>query len=105
SRRPALARYRSLWLLPAAAGAAAAAFGLLYGEAFGPTGLVPTVWMAPLDDPVRLLVVAIAIGAILLSVSYGIGTLNRFREDGSLVAILAPSGVAGFLLLLAGGLA
>ena len=37
---------------PAAAGAAAAAFGLLYGEAFGPTGLVPTLWMAPLDDPV-----------------------------------------------------
>ena len=37
SRRPALARYRALWPLPAAAGAAAALFGLLYGEAFGPT--------------------------------------------------------------------
>jgi V/A-type H+/Na+-transporting ATPase subunit I len=105
SRRPALARFRALWLLPASAGAAAAAFGLLYGEAFGPTGLVPTVWMAPLDDPVRLLVVAIGIGAILLAVSYAIGTLNRLREEGPLVAILAPSGVAGFLLLLAGGLA
>jgi V/A-type H+-transporting ATPase subunit I len=105
SRRPALARYRPLWPLPAAAGTAAAVFGLLYGEAFGPTGLVPTLWMAPLDDPVRLLVVAIGLGAGLLSVSYVIGTINRLREDGVLVAILAPSGVAGFLLLLAGGVA
>ena len=105
SRRPALARYRPLWLLPAAAGVAAAVFGLLYGEAFGPTGLVPTLWMAPLDDPVRLLVVAIGIGAILLAMSYAIGTLNRLREDGALVAVLAPSGVAGFLLFLGGGVA
>jgi len=83
----------------------AAVFGLLYGEAFGPTGLVPTLWMAPLDDPVRLLVVAIAIGAVLLTVSYVIGALNRLREDGPLAALLAPSGVAGFLLLLGGGVA
>lgn len=105
SKRPALARYRSLWPLPAAAGGAAAVFGLLYGEAFGPTGLVPTLWLAPLDDPVRLLVVAIGVGAVLLVISYGIGTLNRWREDGPVVAILAPSGVAGLLLLVAGGVA
>ena len=105
SQRPALARYRSLWPLPAAAGGAAAVFGLLYGEAFGPTGFVPTLWLAPLDDPVRLLVVAIGVGAVLLVISYGIGTLNRWREDGPVVAILAPSGVAGLLLLVAGGVA
>jgi V/A-type H+-transporting ATPase subunit I len=105
SSRPSLARYRALWPLPAAAGAVAAVFGLLYGEAFGPTGLVPTLWMAPLDDPVRLLVVAIAIGAVLLTVSYVIGALNRLREDGPMAALLAPSGVAGFLLLLGGGVA
>lgn len=105
SSRPALARYRSLWPLPAAAGAAAAVFGLLYGEALGPTGLAPTLWMAPLDNPVRLLVVAIGLGAVLLAASYAIGTLNRLREDGPLAALLAPSGVAGFLLMLAAGVA
>jgi len=105
SSRPVLARYRSLWPLPAAAGIAAAVFGLLYGEALGPTGLAPTLWMAPLDNPVRLLVVAIGIGAVLLTVSYAIGALNRLREDGPMAALLAPSGVAGFLLLLAGGVA
>ncbi len=97
--------YRHLWPLPAAAGAMAAAFGLLYGEALGPTGLVPALWMAPLDDPVRLLVVAIGLGAILLSASYAIGALNRAREHGFVAALLAPSGIAGFLLLLGGGVA
>ena len=37
------------------AGLAATVFGLLYGEAFGPTGLVPTLWIRPLDEPERLL--------------------------------------------------
>ena len=105
SRRPWLAPFRALWPLPAAAGLSAAFFGLLYGEAFGPTGLVPTLWLSPLDDPVRLLVVAIALGGVLLVASYVIGTVNRAREAGALVAVLAPSGVAGLLLLLAGAVA
>ena len=50
---------RPLWPFPVAGGLAAAAFGLLYGEAFGPTGIVPTLWLAPLDEPVRLLAVAV----------------------------------------------
>ena len=61
--------------------------------------------MAPLDDPVRLLVVAIGARRSPALSSYAIGTLNRWREDGLVVAVLAPSGVAGFLLLLAGGVA
>ena len=42
TQRPRLARVRHLWPLIVALGAMAAVFGLLYGEAFGPTGLVPT---------------------------------------------------------------
>jgi V/A-type H+/Na+-transporting ATPase subunit I len=61
--------------------------------------------MSPLDNPVRLLVTAIGLGAVFLTVSHAIGTLNRAREDGVVAATLAPSGVAGFLLLLAGGVA
>ena len=37
-------------------------FGLAFGEAFGPTHLVPTLWITPLDHPTTLLAVAIAIG-------------------------------------------
>ena len=87
-----------------ACGLAAAAFGLLYGEAFGPTGIVPTVWLAPLDDPVRLLAVAVAVGALLLAASYAIGIVNRWREGGPRAALLAPSGVAGFAVFAGAGL-
>ena len=38
-----------------APGLAATVFGLLYGECFGPTGVVPALWLNPLDQPVTLL--------------------------------------------------
>jgi V/A-type H+-transporting ATPase subunit I len=95
-RRPArLARFR--WAAPfvVGAGLASAAFGLAYGDAFGPTGLVPVLWLAPLDHATTLLAVAVAAGAGLLAVSYGFGTVNRWREGGATHALVAVSGVAG----------
>ena len=105
SHSPRLERVRPLWPFPVAGGLVAAAFGLLYGEAFGPTGIVPTIWLAPLDEPTRLLAAAVAVGALLLAVSYGMGILNRWREDGPRAALLAPSGIAGFAVFAGAGLA
>jgi V/A-type H+-transporting ATPase subunit I len=86
----------------AAAGAAAVLFGALYGELFGPTKVLPTLWLEPLGSPTRLLGVAIVAGVGLLAASYVIGIVNRYREGGMLLALTADSGVAG-LLLLGGG--
>ena len=99
-----LARVRAAWPFVLAAGASGIAFGLLYGEFFGPTGVVPALWMAPLDDPTRLLAVAVGVGALLLTASGVLGTVNRWREAGPAAALLAPSGAVG-LALLVGGLA
>ena len=50
--RPArFAQLRSVWPFLAAAGVSAATFGLLYGEFFGPTGVVPVLWLSPLEEP------------------------------------------------------
>jgi V/A-type H+-transporting ATPase subunit I len=95
SRSKRFAGLRPLWPFLVAGGVAATLFGVLYGEAFGPTGLVPTIWLAPLDEPVRLLGIAVAIGALLLAASYGMGVVNRWREGGRRAALLAPSGIAG----------
>ena len=81
------------------AGLAATGFGLLYGEAFGPTGLVPTLWIRPLDDPERLLVVGLVIGGVLLALTLTAATVNRWRERGPTGAIYDPAGLAGLLLL------
>jgi V/A-type H+/Na+-transporting ATPase subunit I len=101
SRSPRWAGVRRLWVFPFAGGLAAALAGLLYGEAFGPTGLVPTLWLAPLDEPVKLLGVAGAVGAILLAISYALGIVNRWREGGPVAALLAPSGFAGLAVFTA----
>jgi len=76
-------------------GLASMVFGLLYGEALGPTNLVPVVWLAPLDHPTTLLAVGVAIGSVLLAVSYGLGTVNRWHEGGFASALVATTGIAG----------
>ncbi len=80
------------------AGIAATVFGLLYGEAFGPTGLVPTLWFRPLDDPQRLLIAGLVVGCVLLSVTFVMAVVNRWREAGPGSALYSASGIAGALL-------
>lgn len=95
---------RPLWPFAVAGGLVAALFGLLYGEAFGPTGIVPTLWIKPLDHPVELLGVALGVGALLLAASYALGTINRVKESGWAAALHAPSGIAGVAVFAGGGL-
>jgi V/A-type H+/Na+-transporting ATPase subunit I len=88
-------RYRPAWPFVAGAAVAATTFGLLYGEFFGPTGVVPTLWLNPLDEPIPLLLAALAVGALLLAGAYALGAVNRWREGGWPAALYAPSGIAG----------
>jgi V/A-type H+/Na+-transporting ATPase subunit I len=99
ARLPAM---QKAWPMLAGLGLSAAAFWALYGEFFGPTSVVPTLWLAPLDSPTRLLVVAVGVGVCLLTLSYLIGIVNRWREGGAPLALTASSGVPGLALLLAG---
>ena len=99
------ARLRQVWLFVAGAGLAATAFGALYGEFFGPTGVLPVLWLAPLQQPLRLLAVAVAVGAVLLAVSYAIGIVNRWREGGPRLALYAPTGIAGATMFLGAAVA
>ncbi len=94
-RPRALARLRHLAPFVIWGGVAAMAFGFLYGEAFGPTHLVPTLWLSPLDHPTTLLAVGIAVGAVLLAVAYGLGSVNRWREGGPARSLVDMTGLAG----------
>jgi len=106
ARRPRrLWRVHRLWPFVAGAGLAATAFGALYGEFFGPTEVLPVLWLHPLDEPLPLLAVAIAFGAALLAIAYAVGTVNRWREGGIRLALYAPSGIAGTAVFLGLGLA
>jgi len=98
-------RFRRAWPFVGGAGLAATVFGLLYGDCFGPNGLVPALWLDPLDQPDTLLVVAAGIGAVLLAGAYALGTVNRWREGGWPSMLYAPSGGAGSGLFLGAGVA
>lgn len=96
-------RLREAWPFVTAAGLVACVFGVLYGEFFGPTGVVPVVWLAPLSGPTRLLEVAVAVGGILMAGAYAVAVVNRWREGGPRLALYSTAGIAGALLLLGVG--
>ncbi|MGW3151836.1 V-type ATPase 116kDa subunit family protein [Streptomyces sp. NPDC001177] len=95
-----LARLSRLWPFLAGAGVAAMLAGAAYGEFFGPTGLLPVLWLSPLASPARLLAAAVVFGAGLLAVAHAAGAVNRVRESGWGTALYATSGCAGLLFYL-----
>lgn len=95
-----LARLRALWPFVAGAGLASALFGALFGEFFGPTGVIGVWWLEPLEQPVQLLAAGVGLGAALLAVAYAVGVVNRWREGGARLALYAPSGLAGAAVFL-----
>jgi V/A-type H+-transporting ATPase subunit I len=96
--RGRLARLKNAAPFLIGAGVAATLFGALYGEAFGPTGLVPTLWIRPLDHPQQLLAAGLAVGGVLLAVTFVLSIVNRWREGGPALALYDPSGIAGALI-------
>ena len=105
TRLPRLVGLRRAWLFVTGAGLTSIVFGALYGEAFGPTGLVPVLWLEPLTSPVSLMLAALVVGAVLLGGAYALGTINRVREGGWAYALYARTGIAGSALFIAVGLA
>ncbi|MGW1622496.1 V-type ATPase 116kDa subunit family protein [Streptomyces sp. NPDC002172] len=95
-----LAPLHRLWPFLAGAGLAAMLAGTAYGEFFGPTGLLPVLWLAPLRSPARLLAAAVVFGAALLALAHAAGAVNRVRESGWASGLFAASGVAGLLFYL-----
>ncbi|MGK4585294.1 V-type ATPase 116kDa subunit family protein [Kitasatospora sp. HPMI-4] len=95
-----LAPLRRLVPFVAGAGLASTLAGVAYGEFFGPTGVLPVLWLDPLEQPERLLASAVGLGGVLLSLAYAVGTVNRWREGGPARALYATSGAAGFALFL-----
>ena len=99
-----LAGARRVWPFVVGAGLSSIVFGVLFGEFFGPTGVLPVLWVTPLEEPILLLEVALAVGACLLGGAYVLGTVNRWREGGWRAALLSTSGVAGAAVFLGLGL-
>ncbi|MBB2744053.1 UNVERIFIED_ORG: V/A-type H+-transporting ATPase subunit I [Microbispora rosea subsp. rosea] len=105
ARSQRLERFRRAWPFAAGAGLTSVLFGLLYGEFFGPTGVVPVLWLEPLAHPVHLLLAALGAGALMLGGAYALGVVNRWREGGWPVALYSSAGIAGAAVFTGFGLA
>ncbi|MFZ2649788.1 MAG: hypothetical protein WA210_06745, partial [Burkholderiaceae bacterium] len=57
-------------------GLSAAVFGLVFGSVFGVQGLLPALWLHPLDEPLPVLLAPLFGGALLLSLGLGLNALE-----------------------------
>lgn len=80
------------------AGLSSAVFGVLYGSVFGLDHVLAPVWMSPLSDPARVLVLSIYWGIGFIIVASLIRTWNLYLERGIAAALLEGGGAAGILL-------
>jgi V/A-type H+-transporting ATPase subunit I len=85
-----------------AGGLAATVFGFLFGSVFG-IHAFPAAWVAPLDDPLRILAVPLAGGAALLSVGLALNALEAYwRGELATWAAVDAGYVVAYLGVLAG---
>jgi V/A-type H+-transporting ATPase subunit I len=99
-------------------GISAMVFGFLFGSVFSLHGIVPALWMHPLDSPLQLLLAPLAGGVLLLTLGLGLSGLESHwgREMprwlltdaalivvylGLLAAFFAPAGLLAAALGLA----
>jgi V/A-type H+-transporting ATPase subunit I len=92
-------RFRTLFF---SAGAASAAFGLLYGSVFGLETLIRPLWVAPLHHPTYMLRVALYWGVGFILVTQVIYIRNRMAAHDWPEALFGASGIGGGLLYLGG---
>jgi V/A-type H+-transporting ATPase subunit I len=86
-------------------GFSAALFGLLFGSVFGLEGVVPALWLHPIDAPLAVLLPPLLAGVVLLLTGSGLGALAAhwhgrlgawWRDQGGL--LLGYLTVLGLLL-------
>jgi V/A-type H+-transporting ATPase subunit I len=88
------------------AGASAMLFGWLYGSIFGVEHWIHPLWIAPMSDPVYMLIVAFCWGVAFLTLGSVIAISNRLFAGDHIGALFGPGGLFSLILYLAllGGL-
>lgn len=91
-------RFLDYGILLMEAGAASMVFGVLYGSVFGIRGLIPTLWLEPIDDLPRFMMIAVAFGALVVTGGLVLNIVNTWRGGDWKTALYGPRGVTGAML-------
>ena len=91
-------RFLDYGILLMEAGTASAVFGVLYGSVFGIRGLIPTLWLEPIDDLPRFMMIAVAFGALVVTGGLVLNIINSWRGGDWKAALYGPRGLTGAML-------
>ncbi|ADJ27943.1 V-type ATP synthase subunit I [Nitrosococcus watsonii] len=81
-------------------GVSSCCFGFLYGSVFGYEEILSPLWISPLSNPQRMLMVALLWGVGFILLATAIGIRNRLAEGRYAEALLGGRGLAGSLVYL-----
>lgn len=88
-------RFLDYAILLMEAGAASAAFGVLYGSVFGVESLLPAVWLHPIRDLPRFVAIAVGFGILVVSAGLALNIVNSWRAGERLAALTSVRGLSG----------
>ncbi len=91
-------RFLDYGILLMEAGTASMIFGALYGSVFGVETLLPALWLRPIENLSRFMVVAATLGAVLVSTGLILGVVNLWRAGKRETALFSPNGLFGAFL-------
>ena len=79
-------------------GISSAVFGLLYGSIFGIEGILPVLWLSPMNDILTLLLASVGFGVIVLNIGFAARLATALRSGRIREAVFDKNGVVGLAL-------
>jgi len=83
-----------------AAGAVSMLFGVLYGSIFGYEDLIAPLWLSPLHDPIRVLIIAVGFGVGFIVFTLLVNAINKWASGRIGEALFDSTGLAGLAFYL-----
>ena len=94
-------RYPAVSIVAVLAGLSSMLFGFVYGSLFGFEDVVHALWMSPMHDPEKMLLLALAWGVLFLLVANALAIRNYLAGGQRQQALYSGKGLAGMLFYLA----
>ncbi len=73
-------------------------FGALYGSIFGVEDIIPALWLSPMHDTNRLLIIAICLGVFMISLGLILNMIQQYRNRDFGRLLFDGQGMAGLFL-------
>jgi V/A-type H+-transporting ATPase subunit I len=75
-------------------------FGVLYGSIFGYEDLIAPLWLSPLHDPIRVLIIAVGFGVGFIVFTLLVNAINKWASGRIGEALFDSTGLAGLAFYL-----